>query len=238
MSNFSQSSFIQRDTDYFRENIGNITNAEDLVADRRLLTVALGAFGLQDDIDNKFFIQKMLGEGTTNEDSFANRFADTRYREFSAEFGLGPGEFRFTTLSSFPEKIVSMFERQSFEVAVGNQSEDLRIALTAERVFADIAKSDASEAGKWFAIMGDPPMRSLFETAFSLPTAFSQIDIDRQQRELSERSKEVFGESDPAAFNQPDLQEALLSRFTALSQLKNFNGGTSGASIALTLLQF
>ena len=40
--------------------------------------MALGAFGLQDDINNRYFIRKILEEGTTNEDALANRFSDTR----------------------------------------------------------------------------------------------------------------------------------------------------------------
>ena len=41
---FDNSSIIARDTDYFRENIGKIQSAEELVADRRLLTVALSDY--------------------------------------------------------------------------------------------------------------------------------------------------------------------------------------------------
>ena len=41
---FVKSPEIKRDEDYFRANIGKITTAEDLVKDRRLLNVALGAF--------------------------------------------------------------------------------------------------------------------------------------------------------------------------------------------------
>ena len=54
----------KRDEDYFREKIGTINTAEQLVNDRRLLRVALGAFGLDKDINNKFFIQKVLQDGT------------------------------------------------------------------------------------------------------------------------------------------------------------------------------
>ncbi len=52
-SAFDESATIVRQTSYFEENIGNITTAEDLVNDRRLLEVALGAFGLDEDINNK-----------------------------------------------------------------------------------------------------------------------------------------------------------------------------------------
>ena len=234
----SNNAVQKRDTDYFRENIRNIQTAEELVSDRRLLTVALGAFGLQDDINNKFFIQKMLEEGTTDSEAFANRFADTRYRELSAAFGFGPGELRLNTISGFADRVIDDFERRSFEVAVGEQSETLRIALNAEREFADLALNTGSEAGKWFTIMGKPPMRALFETVLQLPATFGQIDIDQQQEVFAERSQSIFGTSDPADFNEPELQEQLISRYTALSQINSTNGAQfSAGANALTLLR-
>lgn len=39
---FDDNPVIQRDTEYFLKNIGKISTAEDLVNDRRLLSVALG----------------------------------------------------------------------------------------------------------------------------------------------------------------------------------------------------
>ncbi len=233
---FSNSKVQQNDAEYFRENIGDVKTAEDLVSDRRLLKVALGAFGLQDDIDNRYFVKKILEEGTVAEDSLANRFSDTRYRKMSESFGFGPGEVQRTGLSSFAEEIIASYDRQSFEVAVGEQSETLRIALAAERSFEELANSDSSEEAKWFEVMSQGPLRTLFETAFNLPTSFSQIDIDQQQELLAEYSMRLFGTSDPADFSDPDMQETLLTRFTALSQLRE-STATSSNSAALTLLR-
>jgi len=50
---FVASAKMQRDEAYFRDRIGGISSAEELVADRRLLQIALGAFGLGEDIGNK-----------------------------------------------------------------------------------------------------------------------------------------------------------------------------------------
>ncbi len=140
-------------------------------------------------------------------------------------------------LSDFPDKIISAFERQSFEVAVGEQSQTLRVALAAERSFAELAQGDSSERTKWFEIMGQPPLRQLFETAFNLPTSFSQIDIDQQQQLLSDYSQKIFGTSNPADFADPKMQETLLTRFTALSQLRESSAAYSSNSAALTLLR-
>ncbi len=233
---FSKNTDLQRDTEYFLENIGEITTAEALVRDRRLLTVALGAFGLQDDINNSFFIQKVLEEGSVNEDALAVRFSDPRYQELSQAFGFGPGEFLKTGQTLFAEAIVSRFQTNSFEVAAGQQNDAMRIALFAQRELEEVAVMDGSVNTKWFTIMGDPPLRQLFEKALGLPASVGQIDIDQQLGIFKERSQSVFGSDDPALFADPDVRDDAITKFILRDQLSAFGGGQSSTSIALTLL--
>ncbi len=47
---------------YFEANIGKVETAADLVGDRRLLKVALGAFGMDGEIDKRAFLRKVLEE--------------------------------------------------------------------------------------------------------------------------------------------------------------------------------
>ena len=235
-ASFNQSVELKRDTDYFAEKIGDIQTAQDLVSDRRLLSVALGAFGLQDDIDNRFFIQKMLEEGTIAEDALANRFTDSRYRDLSEAFGFGPGEIRGGLVPGFAERIIERFQAASFEIATGAQDETMRIALYTERVLPDVVASDGSDASKWFSIMGQPPLRSLFETALGLPAAFGQVDIDQQLGVFQERAERVFGVTDPAQLADPETLQSVINAYLARSQIDSFAASTSGASIALTLL--
>ena len=233
---FNQSAVIQRDTDYFRETIGSITTAEELVSDRRLLTVALGAFGLQDDINNTFFIRKMLEEGTTADDALANRFTDSRYRDLSEAFGLGPNEIRGSLFSSFADDIIGRFQAASFEIATGTQDEAMRLGLYAERVLPELVGIDSSVDAKWFSIMGQPPLREVVETALGLPDAFGQVDIDQQLDVFKERSNRILGISDPSEFADPEILDNVINTFLARSQLNSFGGGASSGQIALTLL--
>ena len=83
------SSQLDREAIYFREKIGTIKTAEDLVADRRLLRVALGAFGLSGDLNNRFFIRKVLESSALDTKSLANKLSDKRYGELSPAFGFG-----------------------------------------------------------------------------------------------------------------------------------------------------
>jgi len=61
---FNTAPALQRDTDHFRQSIAGVQSAAELVSDRRLLRVALGAFGLQDDIDSRAFIRAIIEQGT------------------------------------------------------------------------------------------------------------------------------------------------------------------------------
>lgn len=234
---FNKAIELKRDADYFTEKIGAVETAEDVVKDRRLLTVALGAFGLQDDINNRYFIQKVLEDGTTNDDSLANRFADPRYAELSKAFGLGPGETRKTAEPDFATKIVAMFQANRFEVAAGEQNPAMRIALYAKRELAELAESEGSVDTKWFKVMGDPPMRSLFEKALNLPPSFGQIDIDQQLGVFKERASRQFGTNDIAVFADPQKLDDLVTKFVVRDQISNFNSSLSSGSIALALLQ-
>jgi hypothetical protein len=228
----------QRDIDYFRQNIGKVTTAEQLVDDRRLLSVALGAFGLDDDINSKAFIRKVLEEGTLDRGALANKLTDSRYREFSAAFGFGNGVLPRTALSGFADEIGSAYLRRQFETGVGESDQTMRLALTLERELPGIASRDVGEDTKWLTVMGNPPLRRVFETAMGLPQSFGALDLDRQLVEFRERGERLFGLSSFVDFADPEKQEELMRVFLARAQISGgFGGGAGPTSPALQLLQ-
>lgn len=228
---------LSRETDYFAENIGKITSAEQLIEDRTLLKVALGAFGLDSDINNKYFLKKVLEDGTLNNGALANRLADKRYQEFSAAFGFGDFDVPRTQLSFFADEIVSGYNTRQFEIAVGEQNETMRLALAAERELTELASSTTSNDGKWFTIMGTPPLRSVFESAFGLPASFGALDIDKQLEVFKERSNNILGTSDVSDFGNTETLDEIVRVYLARSEIQNLTAQTSAGSTALTLLQ-
>lgn len=233
---FDNSTAVRNNTDYFRERIASITSAEELVSDRRLLTVALGAFGLEDDINNRFFVQKVLEEGTLNQEAFSNRLSDKRYFAMAEAFGFDLSPPR-TVVSDFATRIVDQFLTRQFEVAVGGQDENLRLALGVSRDIAELAERSLSEDTAWFTVMGTPPMRRVFEAALGLPSELAAIDIDRQLEKFRERARSVFGVTNPSDFTEPALQEKLIRNFLLRSELQVGAASGFGGSVALTLLQ-
>lgn len=236
---FEGAADLRREEAYFRARIGQVKTADDLVSDRRLLRVALGAFGLEADIDARAFLRKVLADGTLKEGALANRLADKQYAAFSAAFGFGDFAVPRTQLSDFADRILGPWKTRRFEVAVGEQDNALRLALNAEREVARIAARPGSDEAKWFTIMGNRPLREVFQTAFGLPQAFAALDLDRQLATFRERARAAFGDEKVAQFADPARLEALVRRFLVQSDLRGGGNGAawSPAAGALALLQ-
>jgi hypothetical protein len=227
----------KRDEAYFREKIGKIDTAEQLVSDKRLLRIALTAFGLEADVNSKAFIQKILEGGTLKEGSLANKLADKQYQKFSAAFGFGDFSVPRTKISTFPDEILTQFRARSFEAAVGVQNNTYRLALNAERELPILAARPISDTAKWYSLLGNAPMREVVQTALGLPKSFASIDLDQQVSVLKTRAEAAFGSSAISQFTDPAKMEGLIRRFMFRSEVQELGAGNSPASIALTLLR-
>jgi hypothetical protein len=233
---FNAAPLQSREVAYFKETIGTIDTAEQLVSDRRLLTIALGAFGLDDDINNTFFVKKILEDGSLDPEALGNKLADKRYLEFSKAFGFGDFGTPRTKLSTFGDEITHLYQEQQFEIAVGNQSENMRLALGLQNDLSEIAEGALSENGKWFSVLGNPPLRTVFETAFGLPSSFAQLDLDTQLLTLKDKANQAFGDEGISQFTDPEKMEQLTNRFLIRAEI-NGAESFSATSTALTLLQ-
>ena len=234
---FAGSSGIKRDEDYFRAKIGTIDTAEQLVSDRRLLRVALGAFGLDNDINNRFFIRKVLEEGTLKTGTLANRLADKQYQKLSATFGFGDFATPSTKISTFADKILVAYQARQFEVAVGAQNPDMRLALNLQRELPVIAaRSGSTETAKWFTVMGNAGLRRVFEKALGLPAGLGALDLDQQLGTFKEKARAQLGSDAIAQFSDPAAVDGLLRRFLLRSEADSFAQSGSGNS-ALQLMQ-
>ncbi len=232
---FNASPQNKRDEAYFREKIGSITTAEQLVNDRRLLRIALGAYGLDNDINNTYFIQKVLQDGTLTGSGLSNRLADKQYEKLSAAFGFGDFAIPSTKLSDFPDKIITAYRTRQFEAAVGSQNNDLRLALNLERELPVIAgKTTSSENAKWYSVLGNTALRTVFQTALGLPSSTATLDIDTQLEIFKSRTKSQFGSESISQFTDGALTEKLLRRFLLRSETNALTqSGSNSAALSL-----
>lgn len=234
----SQNAVQQRDEAYFREKIGSIDTAEQLVADRRLLSVALGAFGLENDINNKFFIRKVFESSILEPKSLANKLSDKRYKEMAETFGFGTFSTPSTKLSTFADTILTKFRQQSFETSVGEVNGSMRIALYAERALPELAQKNQSQTTKWYTVIGSEPLRNLFQTVFNLPSSFGMLDVDQQLGTLQKKAKTMFGSDSVNQFTNPETMQKLLRNYIVRAEIANGTiGSTTKGASALQLLQ-
>ncbi|EAR50742.1 flagellar protein, putative [Oceanicola granulosus HTCC2516] len=234
---YAASAPIERATESFREKVPQITSIDDLLDDRQAMQVVLGAFGLDDDIDSAAFVRKVLEEGTVAPDSFAIRLSDKRYLQLADALGFGDlGGAGKTQWLGFADVIVARYEARQFERAVGEQDEQLRIALSVSRGVEEVLQGQDGRTARWFAIMGNAPLRSVFETALGFSSSFGSIDLDQQLEQFQERTESVLGSGDPADFENEAVQEKLIRLYMVRTEMAA-SQSLSGAAAALTLLQ-
>lgn len=226
----------QRDEAYFRDNIGKINTAEELVKDRRLLTVALGAFGLQGEVDNRAFIRKVLEEGTFNPASLSNRLADKQFRNFSAAFGFGDVSPPRNKISGFADKLIAQNQQRRFETAVGQQSDTMRLALNARRELPALAGRQLSDDTMWFTILGTKPLRQVMDKALGLPTNFASVPLDQQLATYKDLASRRLNIRSPRDLAKPEVLERAISQFVVRADAQATSTTVPGYG-ALQLLQ-
>lgn len=234
---FDRSPQIEREVAYFKDRIGRVETAEQLVADRTLLKVALGAFGLEDELSKKFFLKKVLAEGSEDLQSFANRLVDSRYRSLARAFGFGDSGGARTGDEGFGDTIVEAFRTRQFERAVGESDNDLRLALTFRREISGFSRSEFADGSAWFQVMGNTPLRTVIEKAYNLPASIGTLDIDRQREIFKTKTRDLFGSASLAVFEESGNVEKLLQRFFAQAQSATGAQPTTPGYAAITMLQ-
>lgn len=235
---FERSPMLTRDIEYFRENIENARTAEDLVKDRRLLTVALGAFGLGDEINKQAFVQKILEGGTDDSSSFANRLGDPRWQALAKAFDYGNiTQGSNILLKEFREDVIARYKSLEFERAVGDVDNDMRLAMNFKREIGAIASSESADRSGWLKIMGSLPMRTLMQTALGLPESVAQLDLDKQQEIFADKAQRVFGDKSVVMFTDPAKVDDAIRRFFLFQQMNSGPSASTPGMAALTMLQ-
>ncbi|MEO9653039.1 MAG: DUF1217 domain-containing protein [Roseobacter sp.] len=85
---FDENPLNVREVEEVTEKLENVLTSDDLMEDRTLLKVALGAFGLDEDLNNRAFIKRILDSDLEDSQSLANRLTDTRYLALAETFNF------------------------------------------------------------------------------------------------------------------------------------------------------
>ncbi|MEM6376085.1 MAG: DUF1217 domain-containing protein, partial [Pseudomonadota bacterium] len=221
------------------DEIDNINGPSDVVLNFNLQQATLDFFGVGrgNNTDNLTFLQNVLGSDLSNSQSVAALSPDKRLLAFAEAFAFNPG----TTAQRYPEGfadfLIGQYQNRQFEVAVGQSDVNVRLALSLERELSAIGRQAISNDAKWFQVLGSPPLREVFQSAFGLPQEFAAVNIDQQLVDIKARSEQAFGTSDLRTLSQTENIDEIRRRFLALSQINAQIGSQTAQSAALALLQ-
>ena len=200
---------------YYAANIGSVKSISDLVGNYRLLSYALNAYGLGDQINAKGLITKVLEGGVSNPKSLANTLPNSQWKAFAAAFNFVDGGATPPSSASAVQTTTSDYVEQQLESDQGDQDVGTQLALYFQRV----APTVTSEYG----ILADPNLLQVAATIMGLPPTAA---ADLQPQTLSEFMP-LSDLKDPAKLTQ------LTERFTAMYDYTY--GPSSGATSDLTV---
>ena len=206
---------VKTATAYYEANIGSVKSVQDLVGNYRLLSYALNAYGLGDQINSKGLIAKVLEGGVSNPKSLANTLPNSQWKAFAAAFNFVDSGATPPSSTSAVATTTSDYVEQQLESDQGGQDVGVQLALYFQRV----APTVASEYG----ILADPNLLEVAATIMGLPPSAA---ADLQPQTLSELMP-VSDLQDPAKLKQ------LTERFTAMYDYTY--GPSSGATSSLSV---
>lgn len=234
LESHSKSPQISRDRDYLVDKFSEPVSVESFLDDPRLLRVALTSFDLGGEEWKRGFVDKVLEESADPASTFLARLNNPKYTAFAKALNPVGG-----MISLSPAKLSEMaaqFEANSFEAAVGEVDDNMRLSLNYKSGIGTIAGSGSSEETILYRILGDVPTRTLLETATNLPTEIRKLSLDRQAVILKERLQSTLGIRDMSELTSPENIDRVIQRFHAMDAISQNAANYSPASAALTLL--
>lgn len=203
---------VSRDTAYYLANIGNVKSIDDFLNNYKLYSYAMKAYGLDDMIYAKAFMRKVLTEGITDKDAFANKLSDSRYRDFAAAFNFAALGANATQSTAATTGTTSQYATQTLEQDAGDQNEGLRLALYFTRKASSITSP--------YQILADKALTQVVQTAMGWSSTISSSDIDMQAKMITDKINLTD-------FQDPTKVTKFVQRFAAMWDATQAQSDTS-----------
>ena len=228
-ASFVKQPVIQRESAYFLEEAKKVKTVEEFINNRRLLSVALSAFGLDEEINYLGRIKKVLTEFSEDKDSLVNKLIDPRYKEIATTFKFDTlGTFNLG-LTSFLTDIVDRYKTNEFEKFLGEQNPALREV--------EYFRRNVGKVENTFNILGDKVLRQVVTFGVQLPQQIVLQSVDKQKALIDKRV-------DIAKFKDPEFVDKFIKKYLILKDneaaQQGFSfgaGSTAKNAFAVTLLQ-
>lgn len=234
LQSHSNSAQVRNDRDYMIEKFAQPLAVEDFLKDSRLMRVTMTAFDLSGEEWKKGYINKVLKEVNDPESTFLARLNNPKYTAFANT--LKPVNDK---ISLEAEQIAAMavrFEANSFEIAVGEVDDTMRLSLNYKAEIGSIVGNGSKEDTIAFRIMADVPTFTVVKAALNLPSDTSKLPVERQAEMIKTGLKKALGISKLSEIASPEVVEKMIIRYHAMKSISEGAANYTPAAAALTLL--
>ncbi|MGB6230698.1 MAG: DUF1217 domain-containing protein [Litorimonas sp.] len=232
---FETSPDIERDVESLREKLSQPFTLDDLMGDRQLLRPVLQSFGLEGELDKGAFVRRIIEDGPDDPQGFARRLNNDDFIALADAFKAdSEGNIRLS--HGQIEDMIENYQDRAFQIAVGEQEQDLRLALNFEKEISDLAADSSTDRAFWFKVIGNTPLMEVFSTALILPDGLSNLDIEKQADYLQDRASRLIGDDPRAILATKEGAEATVRRFITQRQVEAGPGALTPGASAITLL--
>jgi hypothetical protein len=235
---------VQRETEYYLENIKKVTSIDEFLADDRLFRYAMKAHGLEDMAYAKAFMRKILEEGLTDPNAFANRLTDNRYKEFARSFDFSKHGANTTIYNAAQQGVVENYLFKSAGKPNPPGSEQLAektgyylANITQVRSIDDLLRDDqlyefAMRAHGFDKTLPDKDLvRRMLEGGIDNPDSLANQHDDSRFRELVETFN--FARYGETTTTRNPTQQPSIDRY--LRQTLEEEAGTQNEGVRLAL---
>jgi hypothetical protein len=210
---------VKTASEYYAANIDKVTSIQDFVGNYRLLSYALDAYGLGNEVDSTALVTQVLEGGVSNPKSLANTLSNPNWAKFAAAFNFAADGASSVSTASAVNATTTDYVEQQLETDEGQQDPGVQLALYFQRVAPSVTTG--------LGIMGDENLLDVVQTIFGLPPETAGANIDTEAQEITQLMP-------MSELQNPKELQQLTERFTAMYDL-DYGAGGADASTPLTI---
>ena len=171
---FRERKDIQKDIEYFKENIKSLQSVDELFESKnyRLLKFVLSAYDLESEAQYPGKIRKILESDLTDIDSLANRYKDPRFQQMTKDLSFNFMGLTKLQLNGTIQDLTTRFERVSYEKHLDEQAPGVRAALEFNRRIKDVTQT--------VQLLGDNVLREVVTVANNIPKEIAYQEVESQ----------------------------------------------------------
>lgn len=176
---FRQRKDVQREAEYYKENIKDIKSVDDFFNDSRLVKFVLSAFDLESEAQYPGKIRKILESDLSDPDSLANRFQDPRFKKMTEMLQINFMKESKLKLESTTLDLTRQYERVAYEKHLDEQAPGVRAAIEFDRRVKDVKQT--------VQLLADSVLRDVVLVGNNIPKEIAYQEVDAQVAALDRR---------------------------------------------------